>query len=148
MAADLVHLQAVLKKFDPINAPNESTLIRYFREELRLFIRAWLDHRRQNLDAWEEVVEKVGDVEAKANLQPTFYVRDINAGARKAIARQRKKTKRTPTKSPAMRPQRTRLSRKPPFPLISLRPRLSKKTSVVVGEAMEAIRLPESMLPR
>ncbi len=38
-----------------------------------------MDHRRQDLDAWEEVVEKVGDVEAKANLQPPFYVREIDS---------------------------------------------------------------------
>ncbi len=35
---------------------------------------------------------------------------------------------------------KTRLSPiAPPLPLISLRPKLRKKTSVVVGEAMEAI---------
>ncbi len=28
---------------------------------------------------WNKVVEKAGDVEAKANLQPHFYVREINA---------------------------------------------------------------------
>ncbi len=28
---------------------------------------------------WEEVVEKAGDAEAKANLQPPFYVREIDS---------------------------------------------------------------------
>ncbi len=77
-AAHLEHLQAVLKEFDPSGAPNEITLIRYFREGLRLSIQAQLDHRGRDLDGWEEVVKKADDVEAKANLQPPFYVRDIN----------------------------------------------------------------------
>ncbi len=69
----------MLKEFDPSGAPNETTFIRYFREGLRPSIRAQLDHRGQDLDGWEEVVEKAGDAEAKANLQPPFYVRDIDA---------------------------------------------------------------------
>ncbi len=28
---------------------------------------------------WEEVVEKAGDVEAKANLQPPFNIREIDS---------------------------------------------------------------------
>ncbi len=43
-AAHLEHLQAVLKEFDPSGAPNETTLIRYFREGFRPSIRAQLDH--------------------------------------------------------------------------------------------------------
>ncbi len=77
-AAHLEHLHAVLKEFDPTGAPNETILIRYFRDGLRPSVRAQLDHRGRELDAWEEVVEKAGDVEAKANLQPPFYVRDID----------------------------------------------------------------------
>ncbi len=45
-AAHLEHLQAVLKEFDPSGAPNETILIRYFREGLRPSIQAQLDHRR------------------------------------------------------------------------------------------------------
>ncbi len=69
----------MLKEFDPSDVPNETTLIRYFREGLGPSIRAQLDYRGQDLDGWEEVVEKAGDVEAKANLQPPFYVMDIDA---------------------------------------------------------------------
>ncbi len=68
----------MLKEFDPSGTPNETTLIRYFREGLRPSIRAQLDHRGRDLDGWDEVVEKAGDIEAKANLQPPFYVRDID----------------------------------------------------------------------
>ncbi len=74
----LEYLQAVLKEFNPTGALNEITLIRYFQEGLRLSIRAQLDHQGQDLNTWEEVVEKSGNVETKANLQPPFYVRDIN----------------------------------------------------------------------
>ncbi len=96
----LEHLQAVLKEFDPTGAPNETILIRYFREGLRPSIRAQLDHRGQDLDAWEEVVEKAGDAEAKANLQPPFYVRDIDArcpkGHRLSAKKDREDTYREP----------------------------------------------------
>ncbi len=78
-AAHLEYLRAMLKEFDPTGAPNESTLIRYFWKGLPPSIRAQLDYQRRDLNAWKEVVEKVGDVEAKANLQPPFYIRDINA---------------------------------------------------------------------
>ncbi len=67
-ATHLEHLQAVLKEFDPTGALNETTLIYYFRERLRPSIRAQLDHWGRDLDVWEELVEKAGDVEAKANL--------------------------------------------------------------------------------
>ncbi len=69
----------MLKGFDPTDAPNKITLIHYFREGLRPSIRAQLDHQGRDLDGWEEVVEKAGDAEAKANLQPPFYVREIDA---------------------------------------------------------------------
>ncbi len=68
----------MLKEFDPSSAPNKTTLIRYFREELHPSIQAQLDYRGRDLDGWEEVVEKAGDAEVKANLQPPFYVRDID----------------------------------------------------------------------
>ncbi len=77
-AAHLKYLQAVLNEFDPSGGPNKTILIHYFQEGLRPSIRAQLDYRGRNLDGWEEVMEKAGDIEVKANLQPPFYVRDIN----------------------------------------------------------------------
>ncbi len=50
-----------------------------------------------------------------------------------------------------MRPPRTKTRLNPTAPLpplINLRPGLPRKTSAVVGEAIEAIQPPESMLPR
>ncbi len=69
----------MLKEFNPTGAPNKTTQIRYFQEGLYLSIQAQLGHQGRDLDVWEEVVEKAGDVETKTNLQPLFYVRDINA---------------------------------------------------------------------
>ena len=69
-AAHLEHLQTVLKEFNLTDAPNKTTLIRYFREGLHPFIWAQLNYQRQDLDSWEEVVEKTRDAEAKTNLQP------------------------------------------------------------------------------
>ncbi len=73
------------------------------------------------------------------------------SGVQKAIVCQQRKTRRIPTGSARMRPPKTktRLSPiAPPPPLISLRPRLPRKTSAIVGEAMEVIQPLESMLPR
>ncbi len=50
-AAHLEHLQAVLKEFDPTNAPNKTTLICYLQERLYPSIQAQLDHWRWDLDA-------------------------------------------------------------------------------------------------
>ncbi len=91
--AHLEQLQAVLKEFDPTDAPNETTLIRYFWEGLRPSIQAQLDHQRRDLDVWKEVMEKAGDVEAKANLQPPFYVREIDSRCPKGHRPSAKKDK-------------------------------------------------------
>ena len=68
-AAHLEHLQAVLREFDSVAAPNDDSLIWYFREGLRPSIRAQLDARGRELDSWDEVVEKTINAEAKASLQ-------------------------------------------------------------------------------
>ena len=53
-------------------------MIRYFREGLRLSIWAQLDTRGQELDTWEEAVEKAVNVEIKALLQSTLSTRKID----------------------------------------------------------------------
>ncbi len=90
----------MLKEFDPSGAPNKTTLIRYFREGLRLSIQAQLNHRGRDLDGWEEVLEKAGDAEAKANPQPPFYVRDINARCPKGHCSLSKKDKKNTYQEP------------------------------------------------
>ncbi len=42
---------------------------------------------------WEEVIEKANDVEAKANLQPTFYIRNIDSRCPKGYRLLAKKDK-------------------------------------------------------
>ena len=58
-----------MREFDFIAAPNNDSLIRYFREGLQPFIRAQLDARGRDLDSWDEVVEKIVNAEAKTSLQ-------------------------------------------------------------------------------
>ncbi len=90
----------MLKEFNLSGAPNETTLIRYFREGLRPSIRAQLDYRGRDLDGWEEVVEKAGNAEAKANLQSPFYVRDIDARCPKGHRPLSKKNKEDTYREP------------------------------------------------
>lgn len=73
------HQQAVLKEFDPIAAPNEEVLIRYFRDGLRPSIRAQLDERGRDLDSWDKVVEKAIDAEAQAIIQPPSGTWEIDS---------------------------------------------------------------------
>ena len=73
------HLQAILREFDSVAAPNDDSLIRYFREGLRPSIRAQLDARGRDLDSWDEVVEKIVDAEAKASLQLYSRTREMDS---------------------------------------------------------------------
>ena len=73
------HLQAILREFDSISAPNDDSLIRYFREGLRPSIRAQLDAQGRELDSWDEVVEKAVDAEAKTSLQLYSKTREIDS---------------------------------------------------------------------
>ena len=59
-------------------APHDDSLIRYLREGLRPSIRAQLDARGQDLDSWDEVVEKAVNVEAKASLQLPSKTREMD----------------------------------------------------------------------
>ena len=78
-AAYMEHLQAVFQEFDPVAAPNKRTLIRYFRDGLRLSIWAQVDNREQDLDMGKEVIEKVVDAKTKAGLQPHSMMREIDS---------------------------------------------------------------------
>ncbi len=59
-----------------------------------------MDHRGQDLDTWEEVVEKADGIEAKANLQPSFYVREINSKCPKSHRPSAKKDKEDTYREP------------------------------------------------
>ncbi len=94
----LEYLQAILKEFDPIAAPNKETLIHYFREELCLSIRAQLDNQGWDLDMWNKVVEKTVNVEVKADRQLPFETRKIDfrylRGYRPLVKKDKDKTNR------------------------------------------------------
>ncbi len=90
----------MLKEFDPIGTPNKTTLIRYFWKGLRPFIQVQLNYQRQDLDVWEEVVEKTGDAKAKANLQLPFYVREIDSRCPKGYRLLAKKDKENTYREP------------------------------------------------
>ncbi len=110
-----------------------------------------MDHRRRDLDGWEEVVEKAGDAEAKANLQPPFYVRDIDVRCLKGhcpSSKNKEDTYREP-QSEASKDKDKAKSHSSSTSANQLRPRLPRKTNAVAREAMEeAIQPPGSMLPR
>ena len=53
-------------------------MIRYFREGLKLSIRAEIDKRGRELDSFGELVNKAKDAEARAALRPHAYARDTD----------------------------------------------------------------------
>lgn len=64
-AAHLKHLQFILLKYDLTGAPNKSTMLKYFRKSLKLFILAELDHWELKLESFNQMIKKVIRVEAK-----------------------------------------------------------------------------------
>ena len=95
-----------------------------------------MDHRGQDQDIWEEVIEKAGDAEAKANLQPPSYVWEIDSRCPKGHHLSFKRTKRIPSGTTAMRflKIRKKLGPIPFLPLISFRPKTSKNVTEVDKE--------------
>ena len=65
-------------EFDPLAAPTESTMVRYFEEGLKPSIKAEMDQDASHLDDYEELVAKAVRAEAKAGLRPSSYVRETN----------------------------------------------------------------------
>ncbi len=78
-AAHLEYLKAVLKEFDPVAAPNEDLLIRYFRDGLRPSIRAQLDEWDRDLDNWQEVIERCINAKAKAGRQASLLTKESDS---------------------------------------------------------------------
>ena len=72
-------MQAILQEFDSVAAPNEDTMIRYFRKSFWLSIQAQLDVRHQDLDFWDEVVNKTINAEAKASLKAPSETKKIDS---------------------------------------------------------------------
>ena len=77
-AAHLKYLQSILIRFDPDCALEESTMIWYFREGLRLSMQVEMKQRGQELNSFEEIVQKTVDAKAKAALRPRSYICNTN----------------------------------------------------------------------
>lgn len=56
----------------------ELDLIRFFREGFNLLIKIQTKQKRQKLDIYKEIIEKVVEVKAITGLQPTSYIREID----------------------------------------------------------------------
>ena len=77
-ASHLEHLQSILLEFNSDGVPEESDLIRFFREGLKTLVKAQMEQIGRKLDSWEELVEKAIDGEAKASLQPHSFLREMD----------------------------------------------------------------------
>lgn len=67
-ASHLKHLQFFLLKFDTDGASEKFDLIRFFWKDLKPSIKAQIEQKDRELNNWEEIVEKVVDIEAKMGL--------------------------------------------------------------------------------
>ena len=67
-AAHLEHLQSILLEYDPVGAPTEPTMLRYFQESLKPSILAELEHQDFELENFDQIVKKAVDAEAKSAL--------------------------------------------------------------------------------
>ena len=65
-------------EFNLAAAPMESTMVRYFVEGLKSSIKAEMDWDTTHLDDYEELVAKAVRAKAKADLQPSSYIRETN----------------------------------------------------------------------
>ena len=77
-AAYLKYLQSILIEFDLDYAPEEGTMIWYFREGLWPSVQVKIEQRGWELDSFEEIVEKAVDTKAKAALKPCSYACDTD----------------------------------------------------------------------
>ena len=73
-ATHLKYLQSILLKFDAKWASAEDTKICYFRKSLKPSVWAKIEQRSWELNSFEEFIQKAVDADAKAALQPHFYI--------------------------------------------------------------------------
>ena len=78
-ASHLQHLQSILAEFDTVGAPDESTMIRYFREGLKPSIKVEMEQQDRALTSFKEMVQKAVNAEAKAGLRSSIMVRDVDS---------------------------------------------------------------------
>ena len=78
LASHLEYLQSILLEYDPVAAPTEVTMVRYFEEDLKPSIKAEIDQDNSQLINYEELVAKAVKDEAKAGLRPSSYMRETD----------------------------------------------------------------------
>ena len=78
MVFHLKYLQFILIEFDPAAIPTKSTMVRYFEKGLNPSIKAEIDQDTTHLDNYKELVAKAVRVDARASLQPSFYVQETD----------------------------------------------------------------------
>ena len=77
-ASYLEYFQSILQEFNEEGAPEEFDLIWFFRESLRLSIKAQIEQWGREHDSWKELVEKAIDAEAKTSLQPPLILHEMD----------------------------------------------------------------------
>ena len=77
-AAHLEYLQSILIEFDSECAPEEGTMIWYFQKGLRPSVRVKMEQCGQELNSFEELVEKAVDAKAKAAFRPYSHARETD----------------------------------------------------------------------
>lgn len=69
----LEHLHITLIELNADGAPEETDLIRFFREGLKPLAKAQME-----LDSWDKLIEKTIDTKVKASPQPVSILREMN----------------------------------------------------------------------
>ena len=77
-AAYLEPLQSILLDYDPVRAPTEPTMLRYFQEGLRPSILAELQNKDLELESFVQIVKKAVVAKAKASPRPWATAWDID----------------------------------------------------------------------
>ena len=77
-AAHLEHLQSILLEYDPVGAPTEPTMLKFFWESLVISVLAELEHRDLELESFNQMVKKAVNVKAKSALRPRSSTKEMD----------------------------------------------------------------------
>ena len=75
----LQHLQLILIEFGTIEAPNEPTMICYFQQGLKPYIKVEMEQQDWASTSFEKIVQRAVNAEAKAGLRSSTMVRNSDA---------------------------------------------------------------------
>ena len=77
-AAYLKHLQSILLEYDPVGAQTKSTMFIYFREGLKPFVLAELEHWDLELESFNQIIKKTVSTKAKSALRPRSSIKKMD----------------------------------------------------------------------